>query len=395
MRILVLHNYYQHSGGEDTVVQQEYNELSKQGHQVKIISEKNKKGLQGLLQFALYPLNIIISKRLTNEIDLFNPDIIHVHNLHYGIGPFLIRKLKKKGYPIVMTLHNFRLICPSATLFYNGSVHTESIKEDFPWTAVKNKALDHSLVKTFITAYTYWIHKKINTWQLVDRYFTFSNFSKAIFNESSLGVDPNKFTVKPNFVNSTIASTEKVFRDYYIYIGRLSEEKGIIQLLEAISKTDYRIKIFGTGPLEKQVQDYADINSNIEYLGFQNKEILQKEINSANALIVPSVCYEGMPMTIIEAFAMGTPIICSNIGILKQMVVPLYTGIQFDPYNRASIISALDTWSNMDIHTKELISKNCINEFQNKYTAKIYISLIEEVYQQLIKENEHNNYRSS
>lgn len=394
MRILILHNFYQHLGGEDTVVQQEADELINRGHQVKIVTTKNKKGIKGLQQFALYPFNVLSTRSLVKEIELFNPQVIHIHNLHYAIGPLIIQKLKNKGYPIVMTLHNFRLICPSATLYYNGKLHLESVYENFPWTAVRNKALDYSVLKTFITAYTYWIHKKLNTWNMVDRYFTFSQFSKGIFSQSTLPTDSEKFIVKPNFSNAT-ANKVKTFNDYYVYIGRLSEEKGIIPLLEAIAKTTYKIKVFGTGPQEKEVQDLANTNSNIEYLGFQNKEVLHNEINTANALIVPSVCFEGMPMSIIEAFSMGTPVLCSNIGILKQMVVPLFTGIQFDPYNSTSIITALDDWSNMDVQQKELISKNCINEFLNKYTAEKNISALEEVYQQLIKENEHNNYRSS
>lgn len=390
MRILILHNFYQHHGGEDTVVQQEAEELHARGHQVKILTDKNKKGINGLLQFSLYPYNLFASKKLVKEIDLYKPDVIHIHNLHYAIGPLLIRKLKKKGYPLTMTLHNFRLICPSATLFYRGKLFTKSISENFPWTAVKKRVLDNSLLKTFITAFTYWTHKKKGTWDLIDRYFTLSDFSKDIFIKSTQVIQSNKYIVKPNFVNNP-DNYNKSYNNNYIYIGRLSEEKGILSLLKAFAKTDYNLKIFGAGTQEAIVQKFANQYTNIKYLGFQNQEILHEEINSANALIVPSLCYEGMPMTIIEAFSRGTAVICSDIGILKQMVVPLYTGLHFNPASTESIISTIDIWDRLDIETKEEISRNCIQEFRQKYTKERNITLLEDTYQQIIKENEHNN----
>lgn len=394
MRILILHDLYQHLGGEDTVVQQEANALSQRGHKVKILTDQNKKGRKGIIQYLFYPFNILATSYLIKEIVLFKPDIVHIHNLHYAIGPLIVRKIKNHGIPTVMTLHNFRLICPSATLFHKGSLFTKSIHEDFPLTAVKEKVLDHSFLKTFITAFTYWIHKKVNTWNTIDRFFTFSNFSKDIFQSSTLGIAKDKFVIKTNFVTPEV-SPPKIFNDFFVYIGRLSEEKGIVPLLEALSKTSHRIKIFGTGPQEEIVKDYTNRFSNIQYYGFQPKEKLLEEISQANALIVPSLCYEGMPMTIIEAFSTGTPVLCSNIGILEQMVVPLHTGLHFNPYAAASIESCVLQWSAMTIQEKEIISKNCINEFHSKYTKDKNLDLLEEVYQQTIKENEYNNYRSS
>lgn len=394
MRILILHNFYQHLGGEDIVVQQEADELSKRGHQVIIITQKNAKSINGLIQYGMYPYNIVVANKLINRIKKFSPEIIHIHNLHYAIGPLVIRKLKKKGYPVVMTLHNFRLICPSATLFYRGSLFTKSITENFPWSAVKEKVLENSFIKTFITAFTYWSHRKLGTWYSIDKYFTFSDFSKNIFCNSTLNLSPEKLIIKPNFTNA-IARRGKTFSNNFIYVGRLSTEKGIIPLLQAISKTTYTLKIFGSGPLEKQVKEFAKQYSNIQYLGFQNKEILTQEIRNANALIVPSVCYEGMPMNIIEAFAIGTPVLCSNIGILEQMVVPLRTGLHFDPNSIQSIINCLQEWTMLDKESKLLISENCINEFQKEYTADRNMLILEHVYKQILKEYEHHNYRSS
>lgn len=384
MRILILHNFYQHLGGEDIVVQNEAKALVHRGHVVKILTKKNSKGLKGLKQYLLYPWNIFTANNLLREVEEFAPDIIHIHNLHYSIGPTIIRKLKKKNYPVVMTLHNFRLICPSATLFSKGRLFTDSLNESFPVHAIKNKVLDNSFIKTFITGFTYWFHKKIDTWNLIDKYFTFSDFSRQIFVESKLNIPREKFIIKPNFIHEQ-ENLEREPANYYVYIGRLSEEKGILPLLKAFSLTSHTLKIFGSGPQEEEVKEYAEKYPNIKYFGFQEKDILKSEIQNANALIVPSVCYEGMPMNIIESFAIGTPVLCSNIGILSQMIVPLQTGLHFDPYSTESIVYTLEKWHNIDNSTKETISENCKIEFQNKYTEAKSIAILEDVYQQIIK----------
>lgn len=385
MRILLIHNFYQHRGGEDTVVQQEADQLSK-SYQVKVITTKNSTGLKGLCQFLFYPFNIWKAKKMMKDVLTFEPDIVHIHNIHYALGPWIIRTLKKKGIPVVMTLHNFRLICPSATLFFKDQLFTDSLKEDFPWTAVRRKVLDNSFIKTFITAFVYWWHKKIGTWAQLDQFLVLSDFSKNIFVQSKLGLTENHFTVKPNFASVSYIN-EKKSENFFLYIGRLSPEKGILQLLDAITTTDHHLKIFGTGPLEKEVIQIVQKHPNIEFLGFQSPDILRQNIKKASALVVPSVCYEGMPMTILEAYGLGTPVLSSNIGILQEMVVPLQTGLHFDPYSSEGIREALAQWIALSTQDKATMSKNCITIYTEKYTAIKNMDLLLEIYQTAIDHN--------
>ncbi|SKB44903.1 Glycosyltransferase involved in cell wall bisynthesis [Sphingobacterium nematocida] len=385
MRILLIHNFYQHRGGEDTVVQQEAEQLSK-GNLIKTITTKNSTGLKGLCQFLLYPFNIWKAKQIMKDVLAFKPDIVHIHNVHYALGPWIIHTLKKKGIPVVMTLHNFRLICPSATLFLKDRLFTNSLNEDFPWTAVKDKVLDNSFIKTFVTAFVYWWHKKIGTWSQIDQFLVLSEFSKNIFIQSKLGLTENYFVVKPNFATVNQLN-EKKFENFFLYIGRLSPEKGILQLLEAVTKTSYPLKIFGTGPLEKEVVQIVQDHPNIEFLGFQSSDILRQNMEKASALVVPSVCYEGMPMTILEAYGLGTPVLSSNIGILQEMVVPLYTGLHFDPYSSNSIQETLTQWIDLSSQEKEIMSKNCITIYTEKYTATKNIDLLLKIYKTAIDHN--------
>ena len=146
-RILVLHANYQNRGGEDVVVEQELS-LLKELNEVEIFTTSNKKGISGAFQTLLSPWNFIIANRIINRIKSFQPDIIHIHNLHYSIGPLIIRRIKELNIPIVMTLHNYRLICPSAVLSYKGEIYLKSLKEDFPWSAIKDKVHNESFIKT-------------------------------------------------------------------------------------------------------------------------------------------------------------------------------------------------------------------------------------------------------
>ena len=379
MRILIIHNYYQDKGGEDTVFEQE-SQLLAQKHEVKTIKFKNKKGVEGLLQFLLYPYNFSQISNLKEDIKAFNPDIAHVHNTHYAIGPIVFRILYNLKIPTVFTLHNYRLLDPSATLFHDGTVFTDTITKKFPWKSVKNKVLDNSLIKTFVTAFTYWLHKKLHTWQHIDTYLTFSNFMRNLILASSLDIRESQICIKPNAIRQIVNTNVTMRTKDFVFIGRLTEEKGLHIILEAFSKSNFTIKIFGTGPLENVVREFANKHRNIIYQGFQNKETIYKELAIAQALIVPSIWFEGMPMTVIESFSLGTPVIASDIGILKEMIVEKYNGSKFEANNYKSLIEKLTIWTNIDDEEKSNICKNCLDDFLEKYEADKNIELLEQIY---------------
>lgn len=380
MRIFIIHNFYQHTGGEDSVFKQEVDELSK-AHQVETFTCKNQKGTTGIAQFLSYPFNRGIAKEIMRHIHDFKPDLVHIHNLHYAIGPWVIRQLAKSNIPVVMTLHNYRLLCPSATLFFRGQLFTSSLQADFPWKAVQKRVLDNSLLKTAITGFTYWWHRKLGTWNTVDRFIVLSDFAKSVFAASSFPVATQHFTVRPNSVD--VAKVKATRNKDFLYIGRLSEEKGILPLLAAIAETSFKIKVFGTGPQQDQVEALAAVHSNIQYMGFHNAERLAQELAATTALIVPSLCYEGMPMSILEAFAYETAVLGSNIGILAELIVPLRTGLSFNPYDKEDIKAALGQWSLLDINSKIQIGKNCRTEYENKYTVKQNMLKLLEIYQEV------------
>lgn len=383
MRILIVHNYYQHHGGEDSVFHLEAQTLGN-ANVVKTLTFKNKKGISGLLQFMAYPFNLHAAIKVRNTIAEFKPDVVHIHNLHYASGPLLIQAIKKCGIPIVMTLHNYRMVCPSATLFHKGALLTTSLEESFPWTAIRLKVLDHSFIKTFWVALTYWMHKSIGTFNKVDQYIVLSEFAKSIFSKSKVPIRSTQFTIKGNYVETPVVPYLPR-EESFIYIGRLSEEKGILPLLHAVKGTTHHLKIFGTGPQVDEVMDIVATSPNLTYYGFESKEIIYQHLSSADALIVPSICFEGMPITILEAFALGTPVICSRIGILNEMVIPLYTGLHFNPFEAESIKQGLQKWHNLTQFEKDSMRSNCKREYLKNYTPEINIKELLTIYQKQFK----------
>lgn len=369
MRILIIHTFYQAPGGEDAVFQQE-SELLSQDNQVHTLTFQNRKSLLGALQTACSIWNILAANKLKKAIRHFKPDIIHLHNTHYAAGPILIRTIAKQGVPQVMTLHNFRLLCPSATLYHHNHLFLDSLKQDFPWTAIREKAVNNSAIKTFVLAFNYWFHRKIGTWKKVNRYINLSTFARSIFADSTLDVPSEKFVVKPNFVfPSTLR--QPVPQDYFIYVGRLSEEKGIINLIEAFKMTPLQLRIIGAGPLEYQVTESIKNQANIQYLGFRPRHEILPLIASAQALVVPSICFEGMPITILEAYSVGTPVLSSILGPLPEMIIPDKTGNTFDPQNRDEIVHCLKQWDAKATTEKDEIRKTCKAYYFSNFTPAI------------------------
>ena len=279
---------------------------------------------------------------------------------------------------------------PSATLFHDGNIYLESLKADFPWDAVKKKVLENSYLKTFWTALTYYIHRKRGTFDLLDKVIVLSDFAKSIFLKSKVGIPADKFIVKPNFV-AQITPEELINDQSFVYIGRLSEEKGIIPMLHAWKATNHPLKIFGTGPLQQEVEQLAQHSPNIQYMGFQSRETISKHLAGATALVVPSVCYESMPLSVLEAYSLGIPVLASNIVILSEMVVPLYTGLRFDPNHHSDIIKTLTDWLNISPEKKKKeIQENCRQEYLHKYERTLVMEQLEQIYSDTLAKTKGN-----
>lgn len=382
MKILLVHTYYWQKGGEDLVFAQDQLLLGR-SNEVKAVEFRNQPGWRGALQFLSSIWNIRAGAKLKKAIKEFRPDVIHLHNLHYAIGPIALRIIRKSGIPMVVTLHNYRLVCPSTTLVYKGRLFTDSLKASFPMQAISNKVYRNSAVQTFWLAFVIWVHKLLGTWKMVDRYIVLTDFARNVFVDSSFGVAADRYVVKPNFLESKEADATHR-NETFLFAGRLSEEKGIHVLLEAFSKIDAQLIIIGDGPLREDVETACKKSPNIILKGHLDNASVRKLMYECTALIFPSIWYEGMPMTLLESFATGTPVIASNLGAMQTMIIDGYNGLHFEAGEAESLANAVRRWQSLSPAQKELFSKNAADTYSERYTPQLNLERSLSIYKSVM-----------
>ncbi|MFC4477158.1 glycosyltransferase [Flavobacterium chungangensis] len=388
MKILIIHTRYQMFGGEDIVVDQELN-LLKQHHTVEVIYFQNHLGWRGAMQFLGSIWNVSSARKVRKKIKEFKPDLVHIHNWHFALGPLVFRKISQLKIPVVHTIHNYRLLCPSGILLNKGQLFNHSLYQRFPYTAIFKKVYRSSFFQTFWLSFIIWFHKKIGTWSKIEKYLCLTSFAVELFQKSNFNVPVEKFAVKPNFVMTDKTKLEVKRGNHFLFVGRLSDEKGVKVLIDAFRNSSYELKIAGDGILKQLVVDASLDNKNICYLGsIQNKEV-RLELKKAQALIFSSIWYEGMPMTIIEAFSCRTPVIASNLGAMSSMVSNNLNGFHFEQGNAEDLIKTLQSFDKLSQEVRKEIQNNAYQTYKEKYSVNSQLSYFNDIYMSIInKRNE-------
>ncbi|MDR0606037.1 MAG: glycosyltransferase, partial [Bacteroidales bacterium] len=266
MKILIIHTVYRFKGGEDSVVESEKKLLQENGNEVfSLIFMNSTNPVKALAVFFIALFNPVSYFKVIKTIKKFQPDVVHVHNWHFAASPAIFFAARKKRIPVVHTLHNYRLLCPSGILFHQRKLFLDSLQQEFPWQAIKKKVYRNSISQTFWLAFVIWFHYKIGTWNKVDKYIALTSFGKDLFVSSKSAVFAQKITVKPNFTYDLHGI--KSWLDSFLFVGRLSEEKGIDCLLEAFKSTGLELKIGGNGVLVGDIKKFCGKYHNIQYLG--------------------------------------------------------------------------------------------------------------------------------
>lgn len=336
MRIIVIHNKYQYPGGEEAVFQAESEMLRQHGNAVEQLIFDNK-DIRGSLDKFLTGIrglyNTKSARDLQDLIQRFRPDIIHVHNFFPVASPSVFFVAKRYNIPTVVTLHNFRLICPSGSLYYNGKIYDENVRSIVPWDGIGKGVYRNSRTETIGLAAITVFHNIFGTWmKKIDKFIVLSEFARKKFSESALRASYDQFVVKPNFVDD-FGHNEAAREDFFLIASRLSAEKGIDIALKALTSHKFKLVVIGDGPLKERVMNAAKSNPDITYLGFQKKEVVIDYLKRCTALLLPSVCYEGFPVSLLESFATGTPVIASRLGSLAEIVQDQKNGLHFAPGN--------------------------------------------------------------
>ena len=383
MKILLVHNSYQHPGGEDVVVNQEHHLLERAGHRVVTyrrtnheILERSALGRPALLKQIVWATDTRreVAKLLLQE----KPDLVHAHNTFMMVSPSLFSACKEACVPVVQTLHNYRFLCPAATFFREGKVCEECVQHGV-WRGVRFGCYRESRPATAAVALMLAVHRGLGTWtKMVDCYIALTEFARQKFVTG--GLPPDRVRVKPNFVQPDPGPRDGIGH-YALFAGRLSSEKGLRSLFAAWKRLHSCIPllIVGDGPLRAELESEAERLglSRIHFQGRLTREQTLAAMQKARFLLYPSECYESFPMSIAEAFACGTPVICSQLGAMQEIVEDRRTGLHFEPGDAEDLAQKVEwAWA----HPCQMadLGKEARREFENKYTAeKNYLALMD------------------
>lgn len=404
MRILLIHNYYQQAGGEDRVFEAEKNLLSNNGHEVKAITWANEKikmysGLDKFLLPAKTIWNQESFSRTKRFLKEFRPDVVHVHNFFPLASPSIYYAINEEDIPVIQTLHNYRLLCPAATFLRNGQVCQVCYRKSTV-SAIPKACYHSSVLATAAVSGMLEFHRWVGTWRTkVDFYVALTEFMRDIF--VGVGFGNSNVLVKPNFVSDLRLNLAKriynpsihIEEKYAVFIGRLSAEKGANVAIRAWTKLGrtfpLKLVIVGDGPERSKLQILAGNDDNIFFAGSKPHAEAMQFLSHSFFLVVPSIGFEAFPLTVIEAFSLGKPVVASGIGSLRSIVRDDFdegengTGLRFRP-NDADDLAAKVEWAWKHRNEMEELGRQARLEYEANYTPEKNYQMLMNIYQTAI-----------
>ncbi len=316
-----------------------------------------------------------------SQIREFRPDLVQIHNFFPLLSPSVFYAAKAEGVPVVQTLHNYRLMCPRADLWREGKACEDCMGKLIPWAGIRRACYRQSRLATTAVGAMAAIHKTFGTWNhTVSKYIVTTEFARQKF--EAWGLPKDRLVVKPNFLGADPGPGDGD-GGFVLYAGRLSPEKGIAPLLAAYTTTPsppLPLKIAGCGPLEGDVSAAVQATRTVEWLGWQPLERVLALMKQAALVVVPSTCYEGFPMTIVEAFACGSPVLASRIGGLPGIVEHGRTGLLAEPGDVADLREKI-AWAAAHPFELRRMRAEARAEFLAKYTAERNYHALMEIYE--------------
>lgn len=380
MKILILHTHYQQLGGEDHCCASETGLLRDHGHDVQPLVFENR----GLINMAACRQagttfwNQGAYRRTRATIRNHHPHVVHIHNTFPLASPAVLHAANSEWRPVVMSLHNYRLFCVNGFLFRGGHP-CEKCMGHLPWSGALHGCYRNSRAASAAVAGMLALHRNLGTWTHVDVFIALTEFARQKFLDA--GFPSEKIVVKPNFVSHDPGCGDGR-GGYVLFVGRLSEEKGVATLLAAwkLLKRKATLKVVGDGPLRAEVERAAKKIQEVKYLGSKTPQDVLNLMAGATFLVFPSMWYETFGRVAIEAFATGTPVLAANIGAVGEITDNGRTGLHFRPGDPSDLAAKVD-W--LLSHPKELaqMRKEARNEYEAKYTAQRNYEMLMEIYE--------------
>ena len=380
LKILVVHNAYQHKGGEDSVVEAEVALLAAHGHSVELFTRHNDALAQ--MPKVAAAVQTLWSSQSGHAFEAllraFKPDVVHVHNTFPLISPSIYWVANRLGVPVVQTLHNFRLLCPQAMFLRDGKVCEDCLGK-LPWRGAVRGCYRSSKQQSTVLAGMVTVHRAMGTWQnKVTRYIALNEFCRNKFIEG--GLPASRVVIKPNFVD--FEAPAEGARAGFLFVGRLSAEKGVDVLVGAAQCFEHvGIRVAGTGPEAALLNNAKGVAA----LGALNMDAVRLEMSQSMALVLPSICYDSFPRTLVEAFASRLPVIASRLGPLAQLVQDGVTGLLFEPGNVEDLAEKMQ-WAQQHPEQMAQMGRNARAQYEAEFTAERNYQLLMAIYQDAIAE---------
>ena len=383
MTILLVHNRYLHTGGEDTVFLQESALLRRHGHDVVEYVEDNRRIAEiGRTATAVRTVWSSGTRlRLLTLLRRHRPAVAHFHNTFPLISPAAYWACAETGTPVVQTLHNYRLLCAAALFFRAGRPCEDCMGTRVTWPAVLHACYRGSRVETAGVSLMQGTHRLLGTWRKkVDLFVALSEFSKRKFIEG--GIAEERIAVKPNFVHPDPGPRVALDGDFALFAGRLSTEKGIRVLLDAwMNLPHVPLVICGDGPMRSVVDRFARARPSgaVHACGAVARQKVLDLMQRARFLVFPSNCYENFPLAIAEAFACGLPVISTDIGAAAEIVDDGRTGTHFRSGDPLGLAAAADRLWGRPLQARDM-GAEARTDFLSKYTAEANYELLMGLY---------------
>ncbi len=401
MKIALVHNYYQQPGGEDVVLDQEATLLRDAGHEVTVYSRSNDEIRDfTLLQKLGLPKKLVWASDTVRDVRKLlrtkKPDVVHFHNTFALISPAAYYACQEANVPVVQSLHNQRLMCPSANFYRNEAVCEDCLGKSLPWPGIVHACYRNSHTRTAAVAAMVSAHRWFKTWEnQVDRYIVFTQFYRKKFIEGGLPAD--KIVVKPHFIHPDPGLRNTEPGGYALFVGRLDAEKGVRTMLRAWQGAkEIPLKVRGDGDLLQEVNDAASHNHlQIDVIGRIPRNELITLIKGARFLVWPSEgYYENFGLVAVEAFACGVPVIASRTGVMAEIIKDQRTGLHFRPGDPQDLLAKVKAaWADPTALVR--MGREARAEFEGNYTAERNYKMLMSIYEAAIERMTPNGKVSS
>jgi glycosyltransferase involved in cell wall biosynthesis len=389
LRVLILHSRYLSgpASGENRVAEEEARLLREAGHLVtKWTPSPDPGDGMGLVRAGLSAVwSPSAFKEVRRLVRRSRPDVVHVHNLYPMLSPAVLRIAESEGAAVVVTLHNYRLMCLPANFLRDGRT-CELCLGKAPWRGVVYRCYRDSALGSAAMATSLVLHRGLGSFDRVRRFLAVSEFVRQKHIEA--GVSPGRIRVKRNF--AWAAPRRQGPGEYFLYLGRLAPEKGAETLLRVAGDLSHRLVVVGEGPQGEILRRGAP--PTVEFMGSVTPEEVPAILSRARALLVPSLWYEAAPRGILESYASGVPVVASRIGALPEVVEEGVTGVLAEPGSAESWRRVLSRLA--EDQESGRLGEGAFRAWSERYTPEHGIRDLEAAYREAMGDGDHPGARN-